>query len=132
MRAKLLAVLLCGVLWTGNSPVWAQAKPALEQMRFIYSAVGGSQSSIWIPHEAGIFRKHGLDIELLYVGGGGRAAQVVQSGEAPMGVFTGGAVVNADLAGGDLVVVASTMNVITFFWSPVRRSSGWKISKERR
>ncbi len=84
-------------------------------MRFIYSAVGGSQSSIWIPHEAGIFKKHGLDTELLYVGGGGRAAQVVQSGEVPMGVFTGGAVVNADLAGGDLVVVASTMNVITFF-----------------
>jgi len=40
---------------------------------------------------------------------------LVQSGEVPMGVFTGGAVVNADLAGGDLVVVASTMNVITFF-----------------
>lgn len=115
MRAKLFAVLLCGVLWTGNSAPWAQAKPPLEKMRFIYSAVGGSQSSIWIPHEAGIFRKHGLDIELLYVGGGGRAAQVVQSGEVPMGVFTGGAVVNADLAGGDLVVVASTMNVITFF-----------------
>ena len=115
MRAKLFAVLLCGVLWTGNSALWAQPKPPLEKMRFIYSAVGGSQSSIWIPHEAGIFRKHGLDIELLYVGGGGRAAQVVQSGEVPMGVFTGGAVVNADLAGGDLVVVASTMNVITFF-----------------
>jgi NitT/TauT family transport system substrate-binding protein len=70
---------------------------------------------VWIPHEAGIFRKHGLDVELLYVGGGGRAAQVVQSGEVPMGIFTGGAVVNANLAGGDLAVVASGMNVITFF-----------------
>ena len=70
---------------------------------------------MWIPYEAGIFRKHGLDIELLYVGGGGRAAQVVQSGEVPMGIFTGGAVVNANLAGGDLVVVATGMNVITFF-----------------
>jgi NitT/TauT family transport system substrate-binding protein len=87
----------------------------MEKMRFIYSAIGGSQSSVWITHEAGIFRKHGLDLELLYVGGGGRAAQVVQSGEVPMGIFTGGAVVNADLAGGDLVVIASGMNAITFF-----------------
>jgi ABC-type nitrate/sulfonate/bicarbonate transport system substrate-binding protein len=51
---------------------------------------------------------------LLYVGGGGRAAQVVQSGEVPIGVFTGGAVVNSKLAGGDLVMIASSMNVMTF------------------
>jgi NitT/TauT family transport system substrate-binding protein len=67
-----------------------------------------------MPYEAGIFRKHGLDVELLYVAGGGRAAQVVQSGEVPIGIFTGGAVVNAALAGGDLVAIASSMNVMTF------------------
>ena len=93
------------------APVAAQP---LEKLRLIYSAIGGSQASVWIPYEAGIFRKHGLDVELLYVAGGGRAAQVVQSGEVPIGVFTGGAVVNANLAGGDLVVIASSMNVMTF------------------
>ena len=44
----------------------------------------------------------------------GAPAQVVQSGEVPIGVFTGGAVINANLAGGDLVVIASSMNVMTF------------------
>lgn len=92
----------------------ASAQPALEKLRVTYSAIGGSQASVWIPYEAGIFRKHGLDVELLYVGGGGRAAQVVQSGEVPIGVFTGGAVINSHLAGGDLVVIASSMNVMTF------------------
>jgi NitT/TauT family transport system substrate-binding protein len=53
-------------------------------------------------------------VELLYVAGGGRAGQVVQSGEVPIGIFTGGAVVNANLAGGDLVKIASSMNVMTF------------------
>jgi NitT/TauT family transport system substrate-binding protein len=86
----------------------------LEKLRLTYSAIAGSQASFWIPYEAGIFRKHGLDVELLYVGGGGRAAQVVQSGEVPIGTFTGGAVVNANLAGGDLVVIASSLNVFTF------------------
>ena len=66
----------------------ADAQSPLEKLRLVYSAIGGSQASVWIPYEAGIFRKHGLDVELLYVGGGGRAAQVVQSGEAPIGVFT--------------------------------------------
>ena len=86
----------------------------LEKLRLTYSAIAGSQASFWIPYEAGIFRKHGLDVELLYVGGGGRAAQVVQSGEVPIGTFTGGAVVNANLAGGDLVIIASSLNVFTF------------------
>jgi NitT/TauT family transport system substrate-binding protein len=91
-----------------------QAAAQSEKLRLTYSAVAGSQASFWIPYEAGVFRKHGLDVELLYVGGGGRAAQVVQSGEVPIGTFTGGAVVNANLAGGDLVVIASSLNVFTF------------------
>jgi NitT/TauT family transport system substrate-binding protein len=93
----------------------AQVRPPLETLRIAYSAIGGSQSAVWIPYEAGIFRKHGLDVELVYVRGGGRAAQIVQSGEVPIGTFTGGAVVNSNLAGGDLVTIASEMNVLPFF-----------------
>ena len=104
-----LWLCLCGVAAESNAQT-----PALEKLRVTYSALGGSQASVWIPYEAGIFRKHGLDVELLYVAGGGRAGQVVQSGEVPIGVFTGGAVINANLAGGDLVVIASSMNVMTF------------------
>ena len=114
MTPKILVIGLSFLLCLVSHPSEAQVKPPLEKMRFVYSAVGGSQASVWIPYEAGIFRKHGLDIELLYVGGGGRAAQVVQSGEVPMGIFTGGAVVNSNLAGGDLVIVATGMNAITF------------------
>src|SRR5687767_15760480 len=85
------------------SPSYVAAQAPLEKIRLAYSAIGGSQATFWIPYEAGIFRKHGLDVELVYVAGGGRAGQVVQSGEVPIGVFTGGAVINANLAGGDLV-----------------------------
>jgi NitT/TauT family transport system substrate-binding protein len=92
----------------------AVAQPAPEKLRVAYSAIGGSQASVWIPYEAGIFKKNGLDVELLYVGGGGPAAQVVQSGEVPIGIFTGAAVVNSNLRGGDLVAIASSMNVMTF------------------
>lgn len=97
-----------------SSAPHAAAQAPLEKIRLAYSAIGGSQATFWIPYEAGIFRKHGLDVELVYVAGGGRAGQVVQSGEVPIGVFTGGAVINANLAGGDLVVIASSMNVMTF------------------
>ena len=109
------ALIICSVvvmIFSFSARTFAQG--AVEKLRLIYSAIGGSQASFWIPYEAGIFRKHGLDVELLYVAGGGRAAQVVQSGEVPIGVFTGGAVINSNLAGGDLVMIASSMNVMTF------------------
>ncbi len=115
MRIGLVRLLLSLLVCVFSPSLYAQVKPPLEKVRVIYSAIGASQSSIWIPYEAGIFRKYGLDVELLYVGGGGRAAQVVQSGEVPIGIFTGGSVVSADLAGGNLVTVASGMNALPFF-----------------
>jgi NitT/TauT family transport system substrate-binding protein len=112
---KYLALLMSlTVLLLNSLAQEVEAQAPLEKVRLAYSAIGGSQATFWIPYEAGIFRKHGLDVELLYVAGGGRAGQVVQSGEVPIGVFTGGAVINANLAGGDLVVIASSMNVMTF------------------
>ena len=109
-----LFIFVVAILVGFHSVVVTVAAQPLEKLRLTYSAIAGSQASFWIPYEAGVFRKHGLDVELLYVGGGGRAAQVVQSGEVPIGTFTGGAVVNANLAGGDLVIIASSLNVFTF------------------
>lgn len=94
---------------------WASGQSGGEKLRVIYSAIGSSQSPLWIAHEAGIFKKHGLDVELLYVAGGSRAAQVVIAGEAPVAMFNGGSVISADLAGADLVTIASGMNVLPFF-----------------
>jgi NitT/TauT family transport system substrate-binding protein len=97
-----------------HHPINAQVRTGSEKFRVVYSAIGSSQSPLWIAHEAGIFRKYGLDVELLYVAGGSRAAQVILSGEVPVAMFNGGSVISADLAGADLVNVASGMNVLPF------------------
>lgn len=106
------APLALALAWTSAE---AQVRAAPEKLRIAYSAIGSSQSPLWIAQEAGIFKKHGLDAELLYVAGGSRAAQVILSGEVPVAMFNGGAVISADLAGADLVNLASGMNVLPFF-----------------
>jgi hypothetical protein len=122
------ALLLCVFL----GPAYAQSKSGLQKFRAVFSAIGSSQSSLWIPYEAGIFRKHGLDVELLYVAGGSRGAQVVVAGEAPIAMFNGASVISANLAGGDLVNIASGMNVIPFFWSWVPGTKQSKNSREKK
>ena len=104
------------LLWTLLlNTAQARGTPPLEKMRAMYAAIGTSQSQIWIPYEAGLFRKYGLDVELLYIGSGSKAAQAMVAGEVPIGMFAGGAVINAGLAGADLTMVASGLNVATFF-----------------
>ena len=82
----------------------------------VYSAIGSSQSPLWIAHEAGLFRKHGLDVSCSTtpVVLGRRSDSL---GEVPVAMFNGGSVISADLAGADLVNVASGMNVLPFFSS---------------
>ncbi|MEX0804856.1 MAG: ABC transporter substrate-binding protein [Candidatus Binatia bacterium] len=108
----ILAILLS--VWV-FVPALAQVRSGSEKVRVVYSAIGSSQSPLWIAHEAGIFKKHGLDVDLLYVGGGSRAAQVILSGEVPVAMFNGGSVISADISGADLVNIASGMNVLPFF-----------------
>lgn len=109
---KLLLVLVIASLLLSAHRAQAQSRP--EKLSVIYSAIGSSQSPLWIAHEAGLFKKHGLDVEILYVAGGSRAAQVTLAGEAPVAMFNGAAVISANLAGADLVNVATGMNVLPF------------------
>jgi NitT/TauT family transport system substrate-binding protein len=93
----------------------AQVRSGPDKVRLVYSAIGSSQSPLWMAHEAALFKKHGLEAEILYVAGGSRAAQVILSGEAPIAMFNGSSVISANLAGADLVNIASGMNVLPFF-----------------
>ena len=106
-----LALFVVGIL---INPCNAQLRSAPEKIRVVYSAIGASQSTLWIPYEAGIFRKNGVEVELLYVGGGSRASQVLVSGDVAMGVFSGATVVSANLAGGDLAILAAGTDVLPF------------------
>ncbi|HZH85236.1 MAG TPA: hypothetical protein VFD87_18950, partial [Phototrophicaceae bacterium] len=49
----------------------------------VYASIGGTQSIGWIAKEAGLFAKHGLDVELLFTGGG-RAITSLLGGDTPI------------------------------------------------
>jgi ABC-type nitrate/sulfonate/bicarbonate transport system substrate-binding protein len=46
------------------------AQTKFERLHVGYSAQAGSLAPIWITKEAGVFKKHGLDVELLFIPGG--------------------------------------------------------------
>jgi NitT/TauT family transport system substrate-binding protein len=101
-----LALLALALLFASFSlPASAQDK-----VRIGLSSVSATSGSLWVAEEKKLFKKHGIDVEVIVIGGG--AARVVSSliaGEIQFSVGGGDAVIRADLRGADGVLVASPM-----------------------
>lgn len=105
-------ILVALTLLFGAGLVHAQAK--LERMNIGYSAQAGAFAPIWITKDAGIFQKHGLDVNLIFIPGGPTAAAAMLAGEVQAAAMAGPAVVTSNLGGTDLVMIAGMVNTFAF------------------
>lgn len=71
-----------------------------------YPAISYNQIHIWIAKDAGIFRRHGLDAEVIFFRGGQMATQALVAGDPP--IVNIGTVVQAGLQGHDVLLIASS------------------------
>lgn len=90
------------------------AQAQMERMRVGYSAQAGAFAPIWITQEAGLFKKNGLDVELIFVPGGPAAAAALMTGEIQVAAMAGPALVTSRLAGADLSMIAGIVNTFAF------------------
>src|ERR1051325_2046448 len=99
------AVVVALLVLFAAAPLWAQTK----RIPVAYSAISATQTGFYLTKEMGIFEKNGLNVDMVYVAGGTRIAQALIAGEFPV-ALAGGAIVNANLAGGGLVVVGAVVS----------------------
>lgn len=88
----------------------SSAAQSQDKVRIGLSSVSATSGSLWVAEEKGLFKKQGIDVEMIVIGGG--AARVVSSllsGEIQFSVGGGDAVIRADLRGADGALVASPM-----------------------
>lgn len=83
-------------------------------LRVAYSAISGAMSSLWVAQEGGYFKREGLDVELLYIGGGSLLIQSMISRDVPFAYGPSVPVINASLRGADLVLIGNTGNALVF------------------
>lgn len=83
-------------------------------LRVAYSAISGAMSSLWVAQEGGYFKREGLDVELLYIGGGSLLIQSMLSGDVPFADGPSVPVINASLRGADLLLIGNTGNSLVF------------------
>src|SRR6476646_8779421 len=83
----------------------------LEKLNVCYSSIAATSITTWVPHEAGIFKKHGLDVNIIYVSGA-QAITTLLSGDAHIVQGSGAAAALSRLSGSDATVIGTTINVI--------------------
>src|SRR5499426_4219846 len=79
---------------------------AQERLNFAYiSPNAGSASVLWIAKDAGIFKKHGLDVNVIYIEGTPKALMSLFAGELQVVAGTGPAVASARVRGADATMI---------------------------
>jgi NitT/TauT family transport system substrate-binding protein len=110
---KILSAALClAFVLTARASGGAEG---LQKLRVAYAAITAAFSLPWIAKEAGIFQRHGLDVELVYIAAGSRAVQTLVGGSIDVAEIGGPAGVDAKLAGADTIYIAIPVNRVIVF-----------------
>ena len=84
---------------------------AQDRIRLGLSSISATSGSIWVAEEKGLFKKHGANVEVIFIGGGAsRVVSALLAGEIQFSVGGGDAVIRAALRGADTVLAFSPMN----------------------
>lgn len=83
-----------------------------EDLRIAYSAINGAQAPLWVAVEENIFKRHGLNVELIYIGGGSVVTNALISRDVQLARLGPNSVIQASLKGANLKMIANTVNTL--------------------
>jgi NitT/TauT family transport system substrate-binding protein len=112
MKIRFRSLIFLALLFS-----WAWPSRTVEARSYIAYISDSTNSSViyWIAKEAGIFKKHGLDLDTIFINGSVRGIQSLIAGDLGYTGAVGTAVINAKLAGGDVAIIQSQMNTLPYF-----------------
>ncbi|HXP92029.1 MAG TPA: ABC transporter substrate-binding protein [Candidatus Binatia bacterium] len=80
-----------------------------------WGTVAISNTPLWVTYRAGLFKKHGLDVDLQYVASTLQIPSLL-SGSVQIGQVGGTNVVSADVGGADLIILATLSPVFPYLF----------------
>jgi len=100
-----------------------------ERIRVAISSISTSQVNVWVPLDTGLFKKYGLDVELVYISGAPVGTAALMSGEVV--ISQGGVVgsINSNLKGAELTSFSGAPTAFLINWSCLRASNSSRTLK---
>ena len=106
--------LKCSLLFLLTVVLFFLAPAHAEKIRIAYSAISGVQLPLWLAQDKDLFKRQGLDTDLLYIGGGSVVVQAMLGGEVQFTRASAPGIVQASLRGAELVMIANTVNTLVY------------------
>lgn len=88
--------------------------PAQEKIRISYSSVDTSNAIWYVARDTGLYKKNGLDVDLIFIPSTTTSVASLLAGDVPVGNASGGGVAAAVVAGADLVIVGCYLNTLPY------------------
>jgi len=110
-RALLITTLFCGL---GPCLIRSADAQKLEKLIIGYPAPVASLGIVEVMRKAGLFKKNGLDVDLVYIQGSPILTTAMISGQVPLSFIGGAAIVASAVGGADTVYLACGIN--TLYW----------------
>ena len=88
-----------------------QAEPT--KLTVGYSPISAATLPFFIAVEERLFQKHGLEVVPVFFGGSPLINAAMMAGEFPIGLTGGAGIISSQLAGSDLTVIGSYLQVLT-------------------
>lgn len=103
---KAMGFVIVGILMA----LFSVPASAQQKARINWTAVTGAQSGMFMAQQEGLFKKNGLDIELIHIPSSSRGIQAILAGEIGFSFMDGNNEVQADLKGANIALVAGATN----------------------
>ena len=100
------------MLWVFSAAAHA-AQPDLIKLTVGYTPITAATLPFFIAIDDKLFQKHGLEVVPVFFGGTPLIVSAMMAGEFPIGLTGGGGIVSSRLAGSDLTVIGSYLQVLT-------------------
>jgi NitT/TauT family transport system substrate-binding protein len=110
-RFSLCAAVIFALALVGASYETADA-------RYTLAYISDSPSSsvpFWIARDTGLFKKYGLDVDMLYINGSTRGIQSLIAGDLNFTGAVGTSAINGRLAGSDIFIINSLVNTLPYY-----------------
>jgi NitT/TauT family transport system substrate-binding protein len=106
-RCSLVFLFSVALHFCTASPAFVDAQ---EKVKGSYIATSGSQAPLWIASDLGLFKKYGLDVDVVFVPAGATATQALIANELQFILGQGFTSMVAGLSGADSVIAATFYN----------------------
>jgi NitT/TauT family transport system substrate-binding protein len=85
-----------------------------QPFRISYGGTSGYNVPIWVTQEAGLFKKHGLNGELIMIAGASQSMQAMLANETQVANTSGSAPIHATIQGANAVIIATSYDLIPY------------------